>query len=276
MLSTIKAIQANHVNFVDSDFDSSLAHFQDIFGAEHTVNLSGEDAYACLFQIGRVIFEMFCPRMWLLNARYGAHYLGIEFQVEDMAVARAALAERGIRIARDIEVAVHTDPSDCYGTSLEFWDHEFHTMEYELLGGRQMRSAAYWRDEHPLGLTGLKGITWAVYDIAGARAFLESLFGAQLVYECTRPQLAARATGLKIADIVVELLSPLGPGELTAHLARYGDGIRSTVFGAKSVEQVRACLAARGIPMVAGTADGSLAVPGEANRSLLFEFSDKP
>ena len=126
----------------------------------------------------------------------------------------------------------------------------------------------------PLGLTGLKGITWAVHDIAGARAFLESLMGAKLVYEVYRPHLAARATGLQIADTVVELLSPTGPGELTAHLARWGDGIRSTIFAARDLGRVRSFLEAKGLPVVAGTAEGTLAVPAEHNRGMLFEFAE--
>lgn len=274
MSSVVKALQVNHVNFVDADFEQCVSHFKDVYGAEYLMNVPGEDARACLFQIGRVIFELFTPRMWLLTSRYGPHYLGIEFQVADMAEARAALAERNVRIARDIEVAVHCHPADCYGVSLEFWSGEFHTMEYELLGGKQMQTAAFWSDEHPLGLTGLKGVTWAVHDMVGARAFLESLFGARQVYETTRPQLAARAIGLQIADTVVELLSPTGPGELTAHLARHGDGIRSTVFAARSVAKVRDYLSARDVPLVPGTADGTIAVPGDANSGIMFEFSE--
>lgn len=274
MAHTIKALQVNHLNCVIEDFDQSVAHFNTVFDAEYLLDVPGEDARACLIQIGRVIFELFAPRMWLLNSRYGAHYLGIEFQVADMAVARAALAERNIRIARDIEVAVHCHPADCYGASLEFWANEFHTMEYAALGGKQMQSAEFWADQHPLGLTGLKGVTWAVHDIAGARSFLESLFGAQLVYETMRPQLAARATGLQIADTVIELLSPTGPGELAAHLARYGDGIRSTIFAARHIGRVRDFLASRGVPLVPGTADGAIAVPADYNHGLIFEFSE--
>ena len=273
MSHTIKTKQVNHVNCVMEDYEVSLAFFQNTYDAEYLLHVGKEDAYACLFQIGRVIFEQFSPRMWLLNSRYGAHYLGIEFQVESLDVARAALTEHKVRIARDITVAVHCHPEDCYGVSLEFWENEFHTMEYEALGGKQMQSATFWADEHPLGLTGLKGITWAVHDIAGARAFLESLLGAKLVYETDRPHLAARATGLQIADTVVELLSPTGPGDLTSYLARWGDGIRSTIFAARDLDRVRKFLEAKGLPLVAGTAPGTLAVPAEANRGMLFEFA---
>ena len=97
MSLTIKTKQVNHVNCVMEGYEVSLAFFQNTYDAEYLLHVGKEDAYACLFQIGRVIFEQFSPRMWLLNSRYGAHYLGIEFQVESLDVARAAAKwERGI------------------------------------------------------------------------------------------------------------------------------------------------------------------------------------
>ena len=53
----------------------------------------------------------------MLHGRIGPHYLGIEYEV-DMAQARAAIADNGIRIMRDIVQAVHTDPFDGFGVSL--------------------------------------------------------------------------------------------------------------------------------------------------------------
>ena len=78
------------------------------------------------------------------------------------------LAERGIRIARDLDVAVHAHAADCHGVSLEFFDDSFHDNE-DLLD-RPMQSAAYWREHHPLGITGLRGYTVAVADLASALA----------------------------------------------------------------------------------------------------------
>ena len=43
-----------------------------------------------------------------------------------MAAVRETLAARGIRIARDLDVAVHAHPADCHGVSLEFFDDSFH------------------------------------------------------------------------------------------------------------------------------------------------------
>ena len=111
-------------------------------------------------------------------------------------------------------------------------------------------------------------------DIKAASAFLQSFLGGEPVYEAERPTIAARAVGLKIADVVVELLTPTGEGELARHLYRYGDGVRSTRFGVSNIDQARRFLTDRGLPVVAGAAPGSIAVPAEANLGVLFEFAE--
>ena len=48
---------------------------------------------------------------------------------------------RGIRVARDLDVALHAHPADCHGVSLEFFDGYFHDS-YDVLD-TPMRSAEY-------------------------------------------------------------------------------------------------------------------------------------
>jgi hypothetical protein len=48
--------------------------------------------------------------------------------------------------------------------------------------GTKMQPAEYWRDEHPLGLTGLKGYSVAVRDLDQAREDFEALFDHEVVY----------------------------------------------------------------------------------------------
>jgi len=68
------------------------------------------------------------------------------------------------------------------------------------------------------------------------------------------------------------LQTPTGSGELARHLYRYGDGIRSTLFRVSNIDQARRHLTGRGVPVVAGSAPGSLAIPAEANLGVIFEF----
>ena len=273
MATTIRPIRVNHMNVVLEDFDAGLRHFEDLYGAEFLNDIPQPELHAGLFETGRVIFEMFVPRAYLLLARYGPHYLGLEYQA-DMAVVRQAIAERGIRIIRDIGVAVHTHPEDTFGVAFEFYGDYFHDRPAWKQTGRPMRSAAFWRDEHPLGLTGLKGYTLAVRDIRAASEFIQGFLGGEPVYEAPRDAIAGRAVGLQVADAVVELVTPTAEGVLERHLNRYGEGIRSTVFGVRDVEQARSYFAGRGVQLADGGAPGAFAVPAEANQGVIFEFAE--
>lgn len=73
---------------------------------------------------------------------------------------------------------------------------------------------------------------------------------------------------------MIELLAPTGPGELQQHLHRYGEGIRSTVFGVRDIEAVRGYFAERHVGLARGTTETTLAVPATANLGVIFEFAE--
>lgn len=269
VVTTIRPVRVNHINIVVEELDAAVAHLRDGYGARFMFDLPSPVWHACLIETGRVILELFEPPAFLLNARYGPHYLGIEYQA-DMDVARAAIAQRGIRVARDIGSALHTHPADTFGIAFEFYAGQFH--DNPQLGGDRMQSADWWRDTHPLGLTGLAGYTVAVRDIAGARAFFESFLGATLLDEAERPGVAGHAVRLQVADSWVELLSPIGEGMIEAHLRRFGDGIYSIVFGARDLDQLRRHLAGQGITLTPGSALTRLAAPAGRELGVILEW----
>jgi catechol 2,3-dioxygenase-like lactoylglutathione lyase family enzyme len=271
MPRSIRPVRVNHMNVVVEDFDASVAHLRELYGAEFMADMPQKEWHACLMNLGGVLFELFAPHVFLLNARYGPHYLGLEYQA-DLEEVREAIAQRGIRIARDIGLAVHTHPADTLGVAFEFYDGSFHEREWPALGGGRIRPAAFWRDEHPLGLTGLQGCTLAVDDLEAASAFLEGFLSAEKVSEADRPRIAARARGLRVADGVVELLAPTGEGPIAQHLRRYGPGVRSTVFGVRDLAQARRWFEGRGLPPEAGDAPDSFAAPFAADLGVIFEF----
>lgn len=272
MARAIRPRRVNHMNAVLQDMDASVAHFEQAYGAEFMVDMPQKQFHACLFEIGQVIFELFVPHDFLVSARLGPHYVGLEWQA-DMDEVRAALADHGVRTVRDIGLALHTHPDDCFGVAHEFYAGEFHHRDWPLLGGR-IKSADYWRDEHPLGLTGLKGYTQVVEDIEAASAFYQSFLSAEPLFAGDRLAIGARAEGLKVADAVVELLAPTGEGWLAQQLRRQGQGILSTVFGVRDMAHVRNYCVAQGLPLEAGTAPANLAVPAQANRGIMFEFAE--
>lgn len=272
MPKSIHPVRVNHMNVVLEDFDTSVAHLHRLYGADFLADYPQREWHACLIEMGRVIFELLVPNAFLLNSRYGPHYLGIEYQA-DMDEVREVVAAHGIRIVRDIGLALHTHPADCIGISFEFYGGSFHDREWEPLGG-PMKPAEYWRDEHPLGLTGLKGYTIAVPDVDAASRFLQSFLSAEPMYEAPRPAVSAHALGFPVADAVVEIITPSGSGSLQRHLHQFGQGIRSILFGVRDIGQARRYFTERGVDLVLGAAQDTFAVPAEANLGLIFEFSE--
>jgi len=270
-MKSIRPVRTNHMNLVLQNVEASADHFQQLYGAELLADMPQRELHAYLFEMGRVIFEVFVPHEFLTSVRYGPHYVGLEYQA-DMDDVREAVAARGIRIVRDIGLALHTHPADCFGVSFEFYGGYFHDRDWDLLGGTTMKSAQYWRDEHPLGLTGQKAYTVAVSDIDVASAFMQSFLSGEPVYEEPREAVGGRVIGLQVSDAVLELMTPTGEGPLQRHLHRFGDGIRSTVFGVRDIEQARRYFADRGVETVPGAAPGSIAVPESANLGVIFEF----
>ncbi len=267
----------NHLNVLVADFDESVAHFQDVFGAQLILDMPRDEWHAGLVTLGTVIFELFAPNGYLLNARFGPHYIGVEYQIaEEIENARKDVRQRGIRIIRDIGVAFHTHPADTFGVAIEIYDRSFHDetapIQYNYL--EPIKPIEYWRDQHPLGLCGLKRYSIAVSDIRHATRFFQGFTNANVMYEEARPAVNARAVGLRIGDSVAELLTPVADGPLQRFLARYGDGIRSTVFQVGNLEQAKSYLVGRGIRILPGDAPNAFSVAPEENQGLLFEFSE--
>lgn len=271
VLSPIRTVRVNHINFVLEDYERVTAHLADVFGGRIILDMPKDAWHANLTDIGRVIFEVFAPHEFFLYTRYGPHFIGIEYQVEDLQAARDVCASRGIRVARELGAAFHSHPADCHGVSLELYEGYFHDSDALHT---PMQSAQWWRDEHPLGLDGLRAVTVAVRDLASAVEDFRAVFDSELLYEEARPAERGRAVGLKIADAVLELVAPDGDGPVQRHLLAHSEGIRSTVFGVRDLDQARTCLAERGVGLVPGSAPGRLAIPPEQNLGVIFEFEN--
>jgi hypothetical protein len=263
-------LDVQHVNVVHEDYEAVVAHYARLFDGVVVFDRLQPTWHACLMDVGGVLFEIFVPNEFFLHTRYGSHYLGIEYRVADIDAVRETLAARQVRVARDLGVAVHTRAADCHGVSLEFFDGDFHT-DPDLLD-RPMRSAGYWRDEHPLGLVGLHGCTVAVRDLASATADFRALLEHEVVYEAPRPGVAGTAVGLRVGGVVLELLAPDGDGPLQHHLVEHGEGIRSTAFAVVDLDRVRGHFAERGIDLVPGSVPDSLAIPAPQHLDVLVEF----
>jgi catechol 2,3-dioxygenase-like lactoylglutathione lyase family enzyme len=274
MPKTIQCLHMNHINAMVEDFDETVEHFCELFGAQRNLDLPGEHWLACLITIGGVMFEIFAPRQYLLHARLGPHYVGVEYQVPDVDEVRAEFLARGGRVIRELDVAIHVHPAEAFGVAWEFFGRSFHDEPWPVPYVDPPTPSDQWPDQHPLGFTGLKRYSVAVADLESATEFLRDFLGAAVVYEEPRPAVAARAVGCTLANTVVELISPTGAGPIERFLARYGDGIRSTVFAVRDLERARRYFAGRGVALHPGDAPGAVAIAPEDNVGLLFEFSE--
>jgi hypothetical protein len=134
-----------------------------------------------------------------------------------------------------------------------------------------MQSPTFWRDEHPLGITGLHGCTIAVTDLTAVADF-RALLEHEVLHESRRPGVAGIAVGLRVGGAALELVAPDGDGPLQRHLVEHGEGIRSTVFDVLDLDRVRRRFGELGIDLVPGTLPDSLMIPPEHHLDVLVEF----
>ena len=299
MSEALEFLTLSHLNAIVDGYDSAIEHFVGVFGATLNMEIPDDvgaavpddpDARACLVSLGGVLYNFFAPNdrnaergRGRLLGRYGDHYVGAEYSVPNLAEARERCHALGIKIISDEGRVFFTYGGSCHGISWEVFNRDWHDVlvegseRYARPGTRAvpMPSQRFWRDEHPLGLTGLVRIGSAVEDLDEAVATFRRLVGAEELYRADRPTAAGHAVGLELGDTVVELLAPTGPGPLREYLDRYGERIRSTVYGVVDLGRVETYFAERGIPLVPGDAPGVLAIPPEHNHNLLFEFSEE-
>src|SRR5580658_802380 len=165
MTKTIECLHMNHINAMVEDFDQTVEHLCGLYGAQRNLDLPGEHWQACLITIGGVMFEIFAPRQYLLHARLGPHYVGVEYQVPDVDEVRREVLARGMRVIRELDVAIHVHPAEAFGVAWEFFGRSFHDEPWPVPYADPPKPSDHWRDEHPLGLAGLKRYSVAVADL---------------------------------------------------------------------------------------------------------------
>jgi len=264
-------IHPNHINAIVDGYEATIEHFRDRVGftLDRRIPDSGDGTDACLMTLGGVMFEFFAPKekgergQGRLLARYGDHYVGIEYHVPDVASAREFATEKGVRIINDLGAAFFTYPGNSFGIAFEIYDGDF---------SQHAQPVGYWENQHPLGLAGLARLSVAVESVEQAAARLAELAEVSPIGTVSRPRAAARGMQVQVGTAVWELLEPTGDGALADYLAGYGQRIRSTVFKTASLTEVEKHLTAQGFDLIPGDAEDALAINPAQNKNLLFEF----
>lgn len=272
--------RVQHINAIVDGYHASIDHFRDVFGAPLNLEVARADVDICLITVGGVIFELTAPkpdhpsRRRASLERRGEHYSGVEYQVDDLAVAKERVREKGLGILVDTPLHFVTDPADSFGVAFEVYQGDWHADPPPVAFAEPIGDAERWRDRSPFGFLGLARYSVAVRDLDGATAFFRDLTGAPVRYRAERPGATAEAVGLQIGDGVTELIAPVGPGPIAAFLDASGERIRATTFAVRDLAQVERHLASHGLDLVAGDAPGTMALPAEANHGLRFEFCE--
>src|SRR3954463_568030 len=196
-MTSLTVTKLLYVNQLVDDFDGARAFYADVFGAREywTGYDEAENRDASLFVIGDTCIELFAPRdrtslLGASLARFGNSWHSFEWQGPGLEQAWAALGERGVRIPTYRPGSfLMTHPGDCHGMLIEL-------CPLEMGGDPRIEpgwTADPWRDQHPLGVTGLHNLSVAVRDLDAAEAWLTGLVASTTRYREVRADLDAEA-----------------------------------------------------------------------------------
>lgn len=120
--------------------------------------------------------------------------------------------------------------------------------------------------EHPLGATGVAGLSVVVEDIARGRELYGQRFGLQPAGEDRVPELAADRARFVHEDFGIDLLAPAGAGPLRAELDSAGEGLFQLLLRVADIKAATAWLAQSRIALLAapGCPGGWLIPPDRA------------
>jgi len=258
-------IGLQHFNVVVYDYDLTLSHLKNVFGAH--LNYELEPAYvsegvkAGLITIGPVIFELVGAAPQSKNAfrrkldRSGPGYIGIEFNVDNLDQAREAAKYNNIRVKYDPGAFFVTNPRDCFGFTIEFFAGEW----FKKPADPRMIPVAprdYWANEHPLGILGLYGFTVGVHDREAAAARWTAVSGAKRLHD----EGGGEPLWLSAGDTRLGLVDTSNDEQILAARLEVRD-----------IEQTRRALAAKGLKLEE-IRKGLMAAPGSENHGIRIEF----
>jgi catechol 2,3-dioxygenase-like lactoylglutathione lyase family enzyme len=245
-----------HLLHVVSDLNAADGWYDEVFAVRRFVRNSMKAAMrkASLVLIGDFVMEPAQPIRrepdWEKSAlgkfysRYGQHFHSIAWYVDDLAEACARLSERKIRLFDMVGNAV-TEPSRHDGA---VWTHpqdthaafEFAAVPKFFIDPRLQPgwSAAFARDEHPLGIERASHLTMLFRDLDDARKVYERALGGTQIHEEETPGRKRSVFYAVGEDTVIEAAQPLSPTSPEGlDMERAGEGIYSVTFKTKDVKR---------------------------------------
>jgi catechol 2,3-dioxygenase-like lactoylglutathione lyase family enzyme len=277
MPAPLQIIRVNHLNHLTTDWDATLAHYEDLLGGRYLMQIGGNpftDGF--LIDVGGEIIEVLLPKI-LDKAegrqltKLGPHYSSIELHVPDLAEAREAVTSRGIRLLLESHSDFLTVGSDTEGVILQCYDGDWHCDPPPAHFTGAKRAPEWWRDVHPIGYTGLRQVSFATDDLERSRGFWLELCAGQELYREARPAANAEAIGIDIG-IPVELISPVGEGTVSRFVDHFGAKIRAITYGVADLGRTESYFASKGVTLAPGDIAESLMLTAEDNRGAIIQF----
>jgi len=228
-----------------------------------------------LFLIGDTCIELFSPRgpgslLGQNLRRYGDSFHSLEWKVNDLERAKAALTERGVRIPTEVPGSFFmTHPADCHGLLLEICGHDM---------ANDPRLDVDWSDDAwrngPIGLLSLNAVSAAVRDLDACVAFVTAVTGAEVDSLRTVRGLG-RVARLVVGGHTLELVEPTEPASAVGHyINRYGPRVRALNFAVRNLESAKAHFESNGLRLMDGDGEGWFAIDPSDNYGALYQFSD--
>jgi len=251
-----------HLTHVVSDLDAADQWYDEIFSVCRFYRAYMKPAVreASLITIGDCVMEPVQlarvpgaeqSPIGKFYARFGQRFHSIAWYVESVEDTFAALNRHNIRLYDLVgkvvteprgKLAVWTHPKDTHAL-LEFAAIEKFTVDARLQPGW---SAAFWRDQHPLGIERASHITVLVKDLREAKTLYQDILGGKLLHEGEIPGQKRSAFFAVGADTVIEAAQPLSATRPEGRdLEQAGEGIYSVTFKTKDLQKAADFLQAK-------------------------------
>lgn len=280
-----------HVTHVVDDLTAVDRWYDEVFAVNRFYHgyekLAGRDA--SLIAIGEVIMEPMSPAkvenlrnpsVKKFHDRFGQHFHSIAWYVDDVQAISTRLGEHHFRlydiVGKQVKpphkaTAVWTHPRETPG-QLEF------AVYGDFIPDPRMKpdwSAAYWRDQHPLGIERASHITLVVRDLPATRRLYVDVLGGKLIHE---EEVAGRRKSAFVAigqDSVVEIAQPLGTASAEAlDLERNGEGIHALTFKTRSLQRAGEFLRDKKLQPAADAA-GSIVLGADQAFGMVIGFTER-
>ena len=184
-------------------------------------------------------------------ARFGQRFHSIAWYVDNVQELFATLSTHNIRLYDLVgkvvkepqgKLAVWTHPKDTHAL-LEFAVIEKFSIDARLQPGW---SAAFWREQHPLGIERASHITVLVRDLREAQALYQDVLGGKLLHEEETPGQKRSAFFAVGDDTVIEAAQPLSAASPEGRdLEQAGEGIYAVTFKTQDLKRAADFLQAK-------------------------------